>query len=158
MESREYSRYRLFHVFYFMGVESYQTVVRSEKQSSVGVYAGCILRVHISQCMRREIIVLYLLGGGSETGNAIFGCNPHFMVLVFHNGLYNPVGQSVFHTVTIESQMLVVISRITDSKACSRCADPHVSFVIIYQTTDFIAGECFVNVVVKYIVLGCVDQ
>ena len=108
--------------------------------------------------MWRKIIILYLLGGEGEAGNAIFGRNPHFVVLIFNNRLYDSVGQSVFNTITIESQMLVVISRIADGKACSRCSNPHISFMIIHQTADFIAGECFIDMIVKYVILGGVDQ
>ena len=54
--------------------------------------------------------------------------------------------------------MLVVISQIADGKACSRCSNPHISFMIIHQTADFIAGECFIDMIVKYVILGGVDQ
>ena len=127
------------------GINDGQSVVRAEQQFPVCSYISTVFTVYIAQCIRRKEVIVERTDIRIKFGNSVFGRNPKFSLLVFQNGLYNIVNQSLFDAVVFILQDIVIIFRLTKIKSHTRSTCPNPSFAILKDTFNFIAAKLAVR-------------
>jgi len=123
----------------FFRIDHNQTMIRSKQQMSVFHNTGTTLQIDIAGHYRWKKETIKNLRIRIKPGHSIFGTQPDFSISILHYRLDYIIYQPVILIIMPEFQLIISLSWLADRKAFTGGSNPHTTFAVTKNITNFIA-------------------